>query len=303
MERGNEISTGMSQQTIILEFMKGKVPQSIAEVERGTGILRPNIRRILGQGALKGTFRRVARGLYTLSTADGKATAYIDMGEAQFKVDEILKTGMAFDMVFLDCPYYSKALVGGNRGIKQYEFITPADFYQVCQAVRCLLRTDESRVYIMLSGAPTALPDMKRYLQMAEAAGLNLVSEGTYTKTFKDGTPVTNVRGVPAAPERLYLMTRSGSISGEATMHFRCIRPKGYSTEKAKYLLRVLIEEATVAGGWVLDLFGGSGVCGEQAILSGRNCYILDKAKEAVEGYILPRIKQAIKTYNTLNKG
>jgi predicted transcriptional regulator of viral defense system len=43
-----------------------KKAKSIKQLAKETGFLEPNIRRILGQGTLKGIFKRVSEGVYIL---------------------------------------------------------------------------------------------------------------------------------------------------------------------------------------------------------------------------------------------
>lgn len=292
----------MKQEQIVIDFLNDGTPKSIEEVHAGTNILRPNVRRILGQGEKKGTFTRTAKGVYTNKSKDGKVTAYIDCSQAENALPELIKQGMKFDMIFMDSPYYSRALVGGNRGIKDYSFISPETFWLISNSVSKLLRTDTSHVYVMLSGAPSAQTDMERYVASVKDAGLKLVSEGAYTKTFADGTPVTNVRGETAKPERLMLFTISGTVTAPVELNFTFQRPKGYQSEKAQGFMRKLIEQSTQVGDMVGDFFGGSGVTGEQAILSGRSIYIIEKAMEVVSDLITPRLNKAMNSYNFLNE-
>lgn len=290
----------MSQlRTIINLFTKNPEPKSIDEVEEATGFLRPNIRRILGQGEKSGTFKRISRGVYTLTSEDGKVSAYVDCGCAEVAVPKLVKKGFKFDSIFLDCAYYSKALIGGNRGIN-YSFISSEKFKTVVDACSKLLKTPESHVYVMLSGATTAQADMQKYVDACDS--LKLVGEGTYTKTFANGKPVTNVRGKVAMPERLLLFTLSGQTTEPVNLNFRYPRPKGYQTEKAKEFIRDIITQATKVGDFVLDAFGGSGVTAEQSVLAGRSIYIIEKSIEVVTNLILPRTALAIKSYNFLNE-
>lgn len=290
----------MSQKQLILNLFSDGTPKSIEEVHQETNILRPNIRRILGQGALKGEFKRIEKGIYVLSTADGKAFAVIEGNAAEDAVPRLVAEGRKFDMLFIDPAYFSRALVGGNRGIKEYSFIMPKEFSVVMQAAAKLLRNDKSHCYLMLSGAVSAQKDMQPYLDAAMDAGLKVVSEGGYQKLFSDGKPVTNVRGEVAQPERLILLSRSGAVDGEYQLTFRFKRPKGYQTEKAPGLLRALIEQATRVGEWIGDFFAGSGVTGEQAILAGRNVYLIERSENVISELIFPRIQNAISSYNNL---
>jgi len=288
----------MTQEQMVIQFMNDGQPKSIKDIHDGTGILRPNVRRILGQGEKSGKFERTGKGVYVAKTSDGKVVAYVNCQDAKTALDELVSDGAKFDMIFVDAPYFSRALVGGNRGIK-YSFVSPGEFAEVMKSVFSLIRDEESHVYVMLSGADTAQVDMEKYVAAVVGSGLKLVTEGSYTKTFADGKPVTNVRGEQAKPERLMLFTQSGAAN-YSNMNFVFQRPKGYQSEKAKELLRALIEQATKVGDFILDMFGGSGVTAEQAILSGRSVYLVEKSEDTVSNFILPRVRSAINSYNFL---
>ena len=281
-------------------------PLSIKEVAEVTKILEPNVRRILGTGAKDGTFERVSEDVYTLKTAKGNS-AYIEMGDAKESLARMVTEGKKFDSIILDPAYYSRALIGGNRGIKADKnggwdkFIMPADFANVMQSVSELARNEDSHIYLMLSGARTAQPDMAKYVDGAINAGLKVVGEGKYTKLFKDGSPVTNVRGEVASSERLILLTKSGTArEGEIpqSLDFRFIRPavaKSYQTEKPAELMKALIEQSTLKGEHVLDPFAGSGVTGAEAIKAGRDATLIEKQKETIDNFTKPRIEEAAK--------
>jgi len=274
--------------------------KSIKEIAEATGIVEPNIRRILGVGTKAGKFERIGSGVYTLKGEDGKEAAYIEAGEAKETLARFAEEGRKFDMVFLDPAYFSRALIGGNRGIKEYSFIMPPDFEEVMNSISKMVGKD-NHVYVMLSGADTAQKDMVKYVDGVVNAGFKLIGEGGYQKTFKDGSPVTNVRGEVAKPERLMLFTKSGNArAGEipVNLNFRFIRPSvktSYQTEKPKELLRALIQQSTFEGESILDPFAGSGVTGEQAVETGRKPTLVEKNPDVVDNIIVPRVEGAIK--------
>lgn len=278
-------------------------PLHIKDVAKLTNILEPNVRRILGEGAKDGTFERVKEGVYVLKTKAG-TYAYVEMGDAVDSLADMVKEGMKFDSVILDPAYYSRALIGGNRGIKKWNFIMPDQFGKVMDSVSKLMKHSDSHVYLMLSGARTAQKDMNRYVDAAVAAGFKAVGEGEYHKLFKDGSPVTNVRGEIAAPERMILLTQSGSArAGEiaSTLNFQYIRPpvaSSYQTEKPAALMKALIQQSTIEGETVLDPFGGSGVTGAEALRTGRNAVLVEREENAVENVIKPRIEEAASEIN-----
>lgn len=287
-------------QTEQVKEVVAEEPKSIQEVAEATGIVEPNIRRILGQGTKKGVFERVDKGVYVLKTEDGKEAAWIEAGEAQEVLPRMVKEGRKFDMIFLDPAYFSRGLANSensNRNTIPYDFINAQEFKKVSDAVVDLAREDDSHIYLMLSGAPSTRKDMQNYLYMMDDSGLKVVGEGSYTKLDKSGNPALNIRGAEAAPERLFLFSKSGQArEGEVPtqLKFRYVRPNirdSYPTEKPKELLRALIEQSTFEGEQILDPFAGSGVSGEQAIESGRKPTLVEKDPDVVEDVIKPRLE------------
>jgi DNA methylase len=289
----------MTQKEKVKAAVKNK-PLPIKDVAKLTNILEPNVRRILGEGTKEGTFERVKEGVYVLKTKTG-TFAYVEMGDAVDSLAQMAEEGLKFDSVILDPAYFSRALIGGNRGIKKWNFIMPEDFAKVMDSVSKLMKHDDSHVYLMLSGARTAQPDMTRYVDAATAAGFKAVGEGEYHKLFQNGAPVTNVRGEIAAPERMILLSKSGTArAGEiaTTLNFQYIRPavaKSYQTEKPAELMKALIQQSTIRGETVLDPFAGSGVTGAEALKSGRNSVSVEKSADTVENFTKPRIEAAAK--------
>ncbi len=261
-------------------------------------IPRPSIRRVLGQGAIKGIFQRLDKGIYTLTSAAGEIRAYIECGSAEEVAPRLEAAGHKFDMVFLDPAYFSKHLIGRNRGIKDYDFIHPEEFAILMKSVYNMMRTDDSHVYVMLSQAPSVQMDMHKYIFAILESGLQPVSEGRYYKIDKAGKPILNVRGKAAASERLMLFSRSGKIrEGAAPLEltFTCERPPvktSYSTQKNESFLSQLIEQSTHMYEVCADFFGGSGMFGKCALNLNRVVYVIEKLQSAVDNFIIPKIQQ-----------
>lgn len=137
---------------------------------------------------------------------------------------------------------------------------------------------------------------MQKYLFSALESGMQIVGSGTYRKTFKNGKPVTNVRGRDAAPERLLLLTRNGvakQLSEPIILDHIAVRPYGsgsYSTEKAESFISDLVNQSTKEGDAVLDPFAGSGVFGKVAMDMRRIVYLVEKIPETIQEYIFPRL-------------
>lgn len=290
----------MTQRHIVINAMKnGNL--SISAIQASTNIKRANIRRILGTGAIKGEFKRIDKGVYVLNTANGQQVAYIEAGEAEKAMPRLVAEHRKFDSIFLDVAYYSEALIGGNRGIKQYDFLKPEEFTAIISAATQLIKHDDGHIYLMLSGAPSAQWTLQHYMYAMLENGLQFIQEGKYTKFFQNGKPCTNVRGKIAAPERLMLFTKSGiTRQGEIAdlqLNFDVQRPSvknSYPTQKDLGCMERLILQSTHVGEAVLDPCAGSGVYGEAAVKHGRKCHLIEKLQSAIENFIVPRFAQFI---------
>ncbi len=284
-----------TQKEIVKEAVKEK-PKTIKEIAEETKILEPNVRRILGTGTKEGTFERVDKGVYVLRK-DGKDIAYIHTGDAIAILPKLAAEGFKADMVFLDIPYRTPAVVGGNRGIK-YDYITPEQFKTVVNAVKNIVRSEDSAVFYMYSQARSGLKEMQRYNDVITNAGFIPLAKGNYTKLQKDGlTRVRNMRGDIIEPEGLMMMNLSGNNIAKVpvNLEFTLIRPKGYQTEKPAAMLKALIEVSTKEGETVLDPFAGSGVTVAEAVRAGRKAVAIEKSEKAVEEHIKPKIEAATK--------
>jgi len=284
--------TEKTQKEKVEESVKEK-PKTIKEIAEETKILEPNVRRILGVGAKEGKFERVDKGVYILKK-EGAEIAYIHTGDATDVLPKLAKDGFKADMIFLDIPYKTPAVVGGNRGIK-YDYITVDQFKTVVDAVKEIAREDNTPIFHMYSQAKSGMKEMQKYNDVLTDAGLVPVARGEYTKLQQDGiTQVRNMRGDVIVPEGLMLLTKSGKIDFEnPNLNFKLIRPKGYQTEKPAEMLKAIIEMSTDEGDVVLDPFSGSGVTAEQAVKAGRKAVAIEKSEKAIEEHIKPRIEKA----------
>jgi len=277
--------------------------KTIQQIAEQTKILEPNVRRILGVGAKEGTFERVDKGVYILKN-NGKEVAYVETGDAVDVLPRLAKEGVKADMVFLDIPYKTPAVSGGNRGAK-FEFITVEQFKNVVEAVKKIARGDNSPIFYMFSQAPSGIKEMQKYTDVMTSAGFKPVARGEYTKLQKDGvTRTRNMRGTPDYPEGIILFTKSGSADFKnPDLNFKLIRPKGYQTEKPAEMARKMVEMSTKEGDVVLDPFAGSGVVPAEAVKAGRQAIAIEKSEKAVEEFIKPRVEEASKKYPTIHEG
>lgn len=295
-KQGESASQVTKTQTQVVSDVIAEEGKSIKQIADETSILEPNVRRILGVGAKDGTFERVGKGVYVLNN-NGQDIAYVHSGDAMETLTDLAQKGFKSDMVFLDIPYKTPAVTGGNRGVK-YETISPTQFDSLLTSVDSIARTADSPIVYMYSQAKSGVQVMQKYTDQLLNHGFKPIGRGEYTKLQQDGiTQVRNMRGDVIVPEGIIVFNKSGELNPNITnLNFRLVRPKGYQTEKPAEMLKSLIEMTTNEGDVVLDPFAGSGVTGEQAIKTGRRTVLVEKDPNAVENIIKPRIEEAVKS-------
>lgn len=299
-------STEQPTQTERVKAAVEEKPKTAGEVAKETGIIEHNVRRILGMGAKDGTFTRVEKGVYIINK-DGQDIAYVHTADAIETLPKLAKEGVKVDMVFLDIPYSTKAVKGGNRGANnRYELISVDDFKKVVAAI-AKMTGKNAPVIQMYSQAESGMAEMQKYNDVFIEQGWKPVAKGEYSKLNGNGTPVgfpTRKGYVEVQPEGIIIFTQSGELTKElGNLNFKLVRPKGYHTEKPAELLKSLIEMTTNEGETVLDPFAGSGVTGAEAIKSGRKAILIEKNADVVEGITKPRLAKATTEFQAIVAG
>lgn len=290
-----------SQKEAVKEVVAKKGKATIKEIAEETGILEPNVRRILGVGAKEGEFERIDSGVYKITNKNGEEVAVIIPADAVETLPKLAKEGFKADMVFLDIPYDTPAVKGGNRGVK-YGLISVEDFDKVLTAVKTILRTPNSPIIHMFSQAESGLAKMQKYNDLFTTKGFVPVGRGEYQKTFADGSPVTSPNGKVAKPEGILVFTQSGKTDKSLeSLQFKMVRPKGYQTEKPAEMLKAMIGMTTNEGDVVLDPFAGSGVTIDEAVKAGRKAVGIEK-KDGQAEKIKERVEASVPTTSALIK-
>lgn len=280
-----------------IEIIKNLITKGINvldKIYKNTNIPKPSVRRAIYEGIKKREFIKINNS-YIVKNNDN-LFVWLELGDSERVLSEMCISNLRINSVFLDIPYFSRALIGGNRGIKDYDFITPIKLYNCLLYIYKMLKTDDSHVYLMLSGAKSAQQDMKEYYRAVLESNFKIFSEGTYKKYFSNGKPVTNVRGLEASPERLILMSKNGNIrKGEKllNMNFHCIRPRikdNYQSAKSEVFIDDIILQSTLCNEKILDPFCGSGIVGERALIKNRSAVLIEIKKSTVDNYIVPKI-------------
>jgi 16S rRNA G966 N2-methylase RsmD len=282
----------MNQKEIVTQLIIEN-PKHINEIATEANIKLPNVRRIVGIETKKGTFKRIAKGVYVASNGNTNIT-FVECGNSIESLNRLASEGFKSDMIFLDIPYDTPAVKGGNRGVK-YDLVSLSDFDSVLNDCKKILRNENSPIVYMCSQAPSGLKQMNKYTAMFDSYGFKAVKDGFYQKTFADGSPVTSPNGKVSQAEKIIIFTLSGKIETEVTnLEFTFKRPKGYQTEKAVGLIEGLVKQTTKENDMILDPFAGSGVVGEVSVTLNRSSYSIEINQTVVDERIIPRIEKAL---------
>jgi len=277
----------MTQKEKVLNYINQKGESHYKEISKELDILTPNIRRILGVGAKEGIFERINDGLYKI-TIEGKELLYLYQGDCLDILPKLIDEGIKADNIFLDIPYNTPAVKGGNRGIK-YETISIFQFNKLLELCNKLLRNETSTITYMYSNAISGLKEMKKYTDCFVNYGFTPIKIGEYHKLYKDLSPVKNMRGEIMKPEGIIIFSKSKNSNITQNLIFKEIRPRGYQTEKASNMIKSLIETTSKEGDTIVDPFAGSGVFGIEGIKLNRKAILIDKSKESIK-YICQKL-------------
>lgn len=297
-----------TQKDKIKEVLGKKDKATIKEIADATGILEPNVRRILGVGAKEGDFERVAEGVYRITDSKGNEIAVIIPGDAITTLPQLAKDGFKADMVFLDIPYETAGQKGGKEGkdsfrrLADYNLISPKDFEIVVKAVEDIVRDDDTPVIYMYAKGKTSSKEMQEYTNILANSSFKVIAQGDYYKVNKDGEVLnlpmrTMESGEKMPPEGILVFSKSGEVQekiNDADLQFKLRRPTGYKTEKPAEMIAKMIEMTTEEGDIVLDPFAGSGVTGAEAVKAGRKAVLIEKNKEVADTITKPRVEGAI---------
>jgi DNA modification methylase len=264
----------MTQKTKVLNYLNSNEKATIKQCSNDLDIVEPNIRRILGIGTKEGLFERLAPGVYQI-TIEGKNVLYLYEGNCLEILPQLINEGIKADNIFLDIPYDTPAVKGGNRGIK-YPLMSLSQFKELLSCCNQLLKDNTSTITYMYSNATSGLKKMQQYTDCFINYGFIPLTKGKYYKTYPNGKPTTNMRGNLIKPEGVIIFSKSYQEYPQ-NLKWTCIRPKGYQTEKSSILIKDLIELTTKENDLIIDPCAGSGVVGKEAIKINRKAILIDK--------------------------
>lgn len=264
---------------------KKEAPMSIKQVADETGIVEPNIRRILGQGEKVGEFTRVGKWVYTIETKEG-TKAIIHVADALETVKDLVKKGTKVDMVFMDIPYDTPAVKWGNRG-RSYDLISVWYFRELMSNISELVKSKETPIYFMFSNAKSGWDKMQQYIKVLEHNWFKHIATGWRQKLFQNGKPVTNVRWAVAEPEGISLYNKDWVFRDKdiRKLDFVLTRPK-WLTEKPVEMMTSLIKQWSNIWDIIYDPFAWAGPTVEAALKEWRNIIVSEKSPEQAQKII-----------------
>lgn len=246
----------MTQQQSIMDILQDG-PLHIKEVASITWFKEASIRRVLWQWVIVGTFARVSEGVYTLSSWNTKAI-FIHWDSLQ----EIKRLNQKFDLVFLDIPYKTVAVTGGNRWIK-YSTISPNEFNILLKDIKNVIHNDSYIVHCY-SNAPSGWKQMTDYNDRLLANWFKTIQKNRWQKLFGNGNVATNMRGnvMPAESLDIY------SLSGKQTWYsMEWVLPKTkVASQKNPQIIQYILESFVKTWQWILDPFAWSGIVSRVAL-------------------------------------
>ena len=276
----------MTQTQIVIDSITG-VEMSIKDVSTTTWIKEPNVRRILGQWAKEWKIQRIAKWIYTISDGD-KTKAIIKCGDSLQEIKKLKHSSYKFDMVFLDIPYKTAAVTGGNRWVK-YSLITPVEFKEFLQDLKQVIKPT-THIYHMYSNAPSWWKQMEVYNNLFKELWYKIQAEWGRQKLFKNWKKCSNMRWDIMKREWLSLYSLENIETTGLVMDYESIRPRTAS-EKCLLMWKQLVTQSTHIWDRVVDFFAWTWMIGEAALSLSRSVMLFEKSEKRVEEEIIPRLK------------
>lgn len=267
-------------------------------------VKEPSIRARIYEGINKGMFRRLGKGVYTVTRKDDKQqeiTCMLVQGDGR---DLSFLADNSVDAIITDHPYdLRKSLKGGNRDFADYDCFryVQVDFDEKYRVLK--------KGHFLVEFLPEENADNYQYLyeikKMAKESGLEY-----YAKVaWKKGNFVSNTGRKSKNTEEIAFFTKgkARNLRPDAkkdkaepdVAHFmsgaRGMLPtvfdaepvskhdRIHQAEKPIELLKQIMEFITEDREWILDQFSGSFSTGEAAFTCGRNSICIELDDEYFE--------------------
>ncbi len=260
----------------------------------------PSIRARIYEGIDKGLFKRVGKGIYSVTKND--STCLLIEGDGR---DLSFIEDNSIDFIITDHPYDLKSNKGGNRNFANYKCFhyTQKDFSEKLRVLKqgCFLveflpdKSEENRTYL------------NQIEEMAIAAGFRYYAQVPWKKgkgkntgrKIKDRENVVFFSKGKArmlrrdAKKEKYDSSSTYKMSGTKRMlpaYFDYPAPSKstriHQAEKPVRLLEEIMDLISLENETGLDQFAGSGVAGEAALYMGRNIVLIEEDHDTYRNII-----------------
>lgn len=243
-------------------------------------------------------FDKIARGIYCVK--DGTASCVVLEGDGR---DLSIFEDSSIDCIITDHPWLDeKSNKGGNRAFAEYNCFqyTKRDFLEKMRVLKegCFL----------VEVIPEENSNNYQYLyelkQMAEEVGLQYYSKVPWKKgcfVSNTGRKAKNMQDImifSKGKARAMRFDKKKSMQAETECYMsgtNGMLPAYFDVEPVKKAQRIhqselpcnlieqIIEFLTLPGEIILDQFAGSGVVGEAALKTNRNCILIEQVTEIVD--------------------
>ena len=236
----------MTQFDKIISLFKSNQELSIKDISDVTWIKEPNIRRILWQWTLWWVFKRICKWVYSLKNWD------TEIWFINWDALEVVKhLDIKFDLIFLDIPYNTPAVIWGNRWVK-YDLISIDQFNIFLNDLKNCVK-DDTYIVHCFSNAPSWMKKMMQYNNKITNNWFKLISENTWSKITKDWNPCTNMRWNIMPPEWINIYSLSWKQI-DYSKNF-CMAKTKTASQKPYELIKELFLVLMKKWQWMLDPF------------------------------------------------
>lgn len=292
-------------QLTLFEYFQDAECFTLAEamdcVKKVKEVKEPSIRARIYEGIDRGVFKRVAKGVYTVTRKDRGEEVTCMLVQGNGRDLSFLKDN-SVDAIITDHAYsLKKSLKGGNRDFAKYDCFqyTQEDFdekYRVLKKGRFLVEflpeeNGDNYEYLYQVKQMAKEAGLEYYAKVAWKKGSFVANTGRKSKNteeiaFFSKGKARNLRPDAkkdkAEPEvRHYMSGAKGMLPTVFDVEPPAKAGRIHQAEKPVELLKQIIGFITEEKEWVLDQFAGSFSLGEAALESGRNSICI----EIDEGY------------------
>lgn len=267
-------------------------------------VKEPSIRARIYEGIDKGIFRRVTKGVYTVTRQNDnneEITCMLIQGDGR---DLSFIENDSVDAIITDHPYLLKSsLKGGNRDFADYELFqyTQKDLdekFRVLKKGHFLVEflpeeNGDNYNYLYQIKAMAKESGFEYYAKVGWKKGTFIANTGRKSKNTEDILFFSKGRARDLRPDakkdkaepevRHYMSGAKGMLPTVFDVQPPCKAERLHQAEKPVELLKQILDFVTEEKEWVLDQYGGSFSLAEAALESSRNSITIEISEEYFE--------------------